>query len=295
VKGFAAKREARAGFLFASPWFLGFTLFMAYPLIASIYFSFCDYSVLKSPVWVGLDNYVSLFHDDVFWMSLINTAVYAVMALPLGMLSALILAMLLNAKVPGLPIYRTLFFLPSLVPQISMAVLWMWVLNGEHGILNNLLAHVGIKGPDWMSNPLWTKPSLVLIAIWGVGNTMIIFLASLQDVPTSLLEAAELDGANGWLKTLNVTLPMISPVILFNLIMGIIGSLQVFGIPFVMFPNGAPSHATYFYTVYLYDNAFRYHKMGYACAMGWIMFVMIVILTFASLKLSEKHVHYQGN
>lgn len=288
------RREAWAGFIFASPWAIGFLVFMAYPLIASIYFSFCDYSVLKPPIWVGLDNYKALLHDELFWKTLKNTLIYAVIALPAGMATAIILAMLLNTKVKGMAAYRTFFFIPSLVPQVSLAILWMWVLNGEHGVLNPILKTVGITGPNWMGDPNWSKPSLVLMGMWGVGNAMLIYLAGLQDVPTQLIEASELDGANSWQKTVNVTLPMISPVILFNLIMGIIGTLQVFTVPYIMFPNGAPEHSTYFYAVYLYDNAFRYHKMGYASAMGWIMFLMILVLTVCSLRMSEKHVHYQG-
>jgi len=293
------KREAKYGFLFASPWLLGFTIFMLYPLVASIYFSFCDYSVLKSPIYIGLDNYKALWGDEVFWIALKNTLMYSVIALPAGMATAIILAMLLNAKVKGMTVYRTIFFIPSLVPQVSLAVLWMFVLDGEHGILNPLLNKVlnifHLSGPNWMTDPNWSKPALVLMSVWGVGNAMLIYLAGLQDVPTQLIEASELDGANGWQKTRHVTLPMISPVILFNGIMGIIGTLQVFTVPYIMFPNGQPVRSTYFYTEYLYDNAFRYHKMGYASAMGWIMFVMILGLTFVSVKMSEKHVHYQGS
>ncbi|MDR3691729.1 MAG: sugar ABC transporter permease [Fimbriimonas sp.] len=289
------KREAWAGYLFASPWLLGFLVFMSYPLIASIYFSLCDYSVLKSPVWVGIDNYKMLMHDELFRTTLANTFLYAAIALPAGMATAIILAMLLNAKVKGMALYRTFFFIPSLVPQVSLAILWRWVLDGEHGVLNPVLAKIGIHGPNWLNDPLWAKPSLVLMAMWGVGNAMLIYLAGLQDVPTQLIEASELDGANGWQKTKHVTLPMISPVILFNGIMGIIGSLQVFTVPYIMFPGGAPVHSTYFYTEYLYDNAFRYHKMGYASAMGWIMFIVILVLTMLSLRMSEKHVHYQGS
>jgi multiple sugar transport system permease protein len=211
------------------------------------------------------------------------------------MATAIILAMLLNSKVKGMAAYRTFFFIPSLVPQVSLAILWRWVLDGEHGVLNPILAKVGIHGPNWLNDPNWAKPSLVLMAMWGVGNAMLIYLAGLQDVPVQLIEAADLDGANSWQKTKNVTLPMISPVILFNLIMGIIGTLQVFTVPYIMFPNGVPAHSTYFYTEYLFDNAFRYHKMGYASAMGWIMFLMILGLTIFSLRMSERHVHYQGN
>lgn len=287
-----ARKEARAGLLFASPWAIGFLVFLAYPLIASMVYSFCDYSVLKPPVWIGLDNYKDLLHDELFWTALKNTLLYAALALPAGLATSLILAMLLNAKVKGMPIYRTFFFIPSLVPQVSLAVLWLWVLNGEHGVLNPLLAHLGITGPNWLSDPNWSKPSMVLMSVWGGGNAMLIYLASLQDVPQQLVEAAELDGANGWQKTRNVTIPTISPVILFNGVMGLIGTLQVFAVPYVMFPNGTPARSTYFYSMYLFDNAFKYQKMGYASAMGWILFVLVLILTLVSLRLSERHVHY---
>jgi len=289
------KKEQWAGYIFASPWILGFMIFLAYPLIASIYLSLCDYSVLKPAVFVGLDNYAMLMGDDLFWTALKNTFAYALMALPAGMATAIMLAMLLNAKVKGMALYRTFFFIPALVPQVSLAILWRWVLDGEHGVLNPVLKTLHITGPNWLGDPGWAKPSLVLMAMWGVGNAMLIYLAGLQDVPTQLIEAADLDGATSWQKTLNVTLPMISPVILFNLIMGIIGTLQVFTVPYIMFPNGTPAHSTYFYTEYLFDNAFRYHKMGYASAMGWIMFLMILVLTVFSLRMSEKHVHYQGS
>ncbi|MCW5942298.1 MAG: sugar ABC transporter permease [Fimbriimonadaceae bacterium] len=289
------RKEATAAFLFASPWLIGFAVFLAYPLCASIYYSFCDYSVLKLPVWIGTRNYENLMRDEIFWKTLSNTAYYAIFALPLGMVVAISLALLLNTKVKGLAFYRTFFFLPSLVPMVSLAVLWLWMFNGESGLVNAALGGIGIKGPNWLSDPEWSKPALVLLSVWGVGNAMVIYLAGLQDVPVQLYEAADLDGATAWQKTRNVTLPMISPVILFNLIMGIIGTLQVFTVPYVMFPGGSPARSTYFYTMYLFDNAFRYQKMGYACAMGWIMFLIILVLTMISLRLSEKHVHYGGS
>lgn len=288
------RKEAMAGYLFAAPWFIGMAVFLLYPLAASIYYSFCDYSVLKEPVFIGLANYTDLFHDEIFWKTILNTGVYAIMALPAGLILALSLAMLLNSKVKGMAIYRTFFFIPSLVPMVSLAVVWMWILNGEHGVLNSVLNMVGITGPNWLGDPAWSKPALVVVGIWGVGNSMLIYLASLQDVPQPLIEAADLDGANFWQKTRNVTLPMISPVILFNLIMGIIGTLSVFAVPYVMFPGGSPVRSTYFYAMYLFDNAFRFNKMGYACAMGWIMFLITLALTIVSLRLSAKHVHYQG-
>lgn len=288
------RKEGWAGFLFALPWLFGLFAFMFYPLLMSLYYSFCDYSALRAPVWIGTDNYSELFHDEVFWTCVKNTVLYACVSLPLGMVFAIGLAMLLNANVKGMTVYRTIFFIPSLVPMVSLAMLWLWILNGDYGVLNTALAAIGIKGPNWLSDVAWTKPALILMSVWGVGNAMLIYLASLQDVPTSLLEASELDGASAWQKTRNVTLPMISPVIQFNMVMGIIGSLQVFAIPFVMFPGGTPARSTYFYAMYLYDNAFNYSRMGYASAMGWILFVVILLLTLVALKLSNKHVHYGG-
>ena len=288
------RKEGLAGFLFALPWLFGLLAFMFYPLLMSLYYSFCDYSALRPPVWIGTANYSELFHDEVFWTCVKNTLLYACVSLPLSMVMAIGLAMLLNTNVKGMTIYRTIFFIPSLVPMVSLAMLWLWILNGDYGVLNTALGSVGIKGPNWLSDVAWTKPALILMSVWGVGNAMLIYLASLQDVPASLLEASELDGANSWQKTRNVTLPMISPVIQFNMVMGIIGSLQVFAIPFVMFPGGTPARSTYFYAMYLYDSAFTYSRMGYASAMGWILFLVILLLTLIALKLSNRHVHYGG-
>lgn len=289
------KKEMIAGFCFVMPWIIGLLVFISYPVVASLYFSFTDYSVLMPPIFIGFENYIELFKDEIFWITLQNTFIYAVFSLPLGMLTALTLALLLNNKVRGMAFYRTIFFLPSLVPMVSLAVLWLWVFNGEYGVLNSFLQMFGIAGPNWLGDPLWSKPALIIMSVWGVGNAIVIYLASLQDVPTQLLESADLDGASSWKKTRHITLPMISPVILFNLIMGIIGTLQVFTVPYVMFPGGAPARSTYFYTMYLYDNAFLFNRMGYASAMGWIMFAIILFLTHVALKMSEKHVHYGGN
>ena len=288
------RAETRTALLFAAPWILGFFIFLLYPLASSLYYSFCDYSVLKDPVWIGGANYQGLFADELFWTTLGNTLFYAAIALPLGMVVDLGLAMLLNTKVRGQTVYRTIFFLPSLVPMVSLAVLWLWMFNTEPGLISQTLRRTGLPVPNWLTDPLWAKPALILMGVWGMGNAMVIYLAGLQDVPTSLYEAADLDGAGPWRKTRNVTLPMISPVILFNLIMGIIGTLQIFTVPYVMFPNGSPARSTYFYTTYLFDNAFKYHKMGYASAMGWIMFLIILALTLLSLRLSDKYVHYGG-
>lgn len=286
--------NAGVAYLFAAPWIIGFLLFMAYPLISSFYFSFTNYSVLKPAKWVGLSNYQELFTDEIFFTCLSNTAFYVVGAVPLGTVMAIALALLLNSKVKGLAVYRTLFFLPSLVPMVALGTLFLWVFNGDYGLMNAGLKTIGITPPNWLGDPSWAKWTLILIAMWGCGNAMIIYLAGLQDVPVSLYEAADLDGAKAWAKTKNVTLPMLSPVILFNVIMGMIGSIQVFAVPYVMFPGGAPARSTYFFAAYLYDNAFQFQRMGYASAMGWVMFVITLTLTLVSMKLSEKHVHYEG-
>ena len=288
-------RDGWVGVLFALPWIIGFLLFTSYPLIASFCYSFTNYSVLRPPSYVGLSNFKELAGDEVFRKSMGNTILYAVGAVPLSAVVAIGLAMLLNLKVKGMTVYRTMFFLPSLVPQIALGTLFLWVFNSDYGLLNNLFRYVGITLPNWLGDPAWSKWTLILIAIWGCGQAMIIYLAGLQDVPVSLYEAAELDGAKLWAKTRNVTLPMISPVILFNVIMGIIGAVQTFAVPELMFPGGAPARSTYMFAMYLYDNAFQNQRMGYASAMGWVMFVIILALTLVSLKLSEKHVHYEGS
>lgn len=288
------RRDSRVGILFALPWIIGFFLFLAYPLVMSLYYSFTNFTVLRSPRWLGFENYRELLSDDVFALSLKNTLLYTIAAVPLTTVFAITLALLLNAKVNGMAYYRTIFYLPSLVPMVALAVLWLWVFNGQYGLLNEGLKHLGLPAPNWLADPAFAKWTLVIISVWGCGNAMVIYLAGLQDVPQSLYEAADLDGAKAWAKTRNVTLPMISPVILFNVIMGIIGSMQTFALPYVMFPGGAPARATYFFAMYLYDNAFLYQRMGYASAMGWVMFAITLSLTLIALKLSSKHVHYEG-
>jgi len=288
------RRDARVGLLFASPWILGFLIFLTYPVLASLFYSLTDFSILKPPHWVGLANYVDLFHDEVFYKTLENTLLYTLGSVPLATVVAIGLAMLLNLKVKGMAVYRTMFFLPTLVPMVALATLFSWIFNGDYGLIAAGLKTVHIPSPNWMTDPAWTKWTLILISVWGCGQAMVIYLAGLQDVPVSLYEAADLDGAKLWAKTRNVTLPMISPVILFNVVMGIIGSIQIFAVPYVMFPGGQPARSTYFFTGYLYDNAMQYERMGYASAMGWIMFLITVALTVGALKLSERHVHYEG-
>ncbi|CAN1565670.1 UgpA ABC-type sugar transport systems, permease components [Fimbriimonadaceae bacterium] len=287
------KKDLRIGLLFALPWILGFIIFLAYPVLASLYYSFTNFSILREPSYVGVDNYAELASDTVFHKALINTLIYAVGAVPLSTVVAIGLAMLLNTKVKGMSYYRTIFFLPSLVPMVALGTLFLWIFNGDYGLLNEGIRAANLEPPNWLGDPAWSKSTLMLISMWGCGQAMVIYLAGLQNVPVSLYEAADLDGAKLGKKIWNVTLPMLSPVILFNVVMGIIGALQVFAVPYVMFPGGAPARSTYFIASYLFDNAFQYQRMGYASAVGWVMFIITLVLTLLALKISDRHVHYE--
>ena len=307
------RRQLAKGLAFTSPWIIGFLAFTLTPVVLSLYYSFCDYSLLQRPAFIGTANYRELMADPVFWTSLQNTFIYAAMALPAGMLVSLGLALLLNQRVPGQSVFRTMIFLPSLVPAVASAMLWLWLFNAKLGLINALLGtapfqiligglnailsllHVErIQTPiGWLTDPQWALPALALMSLWGVGHTVVIYLAGLQDVPQELYEAAEIDGAGAWRRLRHVTLPMISPVIFFNLIMAIIGTLQVFAIPYIM-TGGGPARATYFFTMYLYDNAFTYLKMGYASAMAWIQLLIVLVLTAVAFWSSSRWVHYQS-
>ena len=294
------KRNLRNGLAFCSLWFIGLGVFTAYPVFASLFYSFCEYSVLQPAIWSGTENYQRLISDQVFWLSLKNTLIYAGLSLPLGMLVSLSLALLLNTGVRGMPLFRTFFYLPSLVPIVASTMLWLWIFNGNYGVLNWALTPIlkifGTSPPTWLADPNWAKPALVLMSAWGIGNSMVIYLAGLQDVPQELYESSEIDGASWWHRIWYVTLPMISPIIYFNLIMGIISSLQTFTQVFVMTggADGNPARSTLFYALYLFSTAFYDLRMGYASAMAWILFILTVALTLLAMKLTEKRVHYAG-
>jgi multiple sugar transport system permease protein len=293
---FRSRHQARTnlkGYAFVSPWLLGFLVFTLTPVVLSLYYSFCDYTLLQPALFRGTENYRTLWNDPIFWKTLRNTGYYAIMALPTGMLISLGLALMLNARIRGQPIYRTIIFLPSLVPVVASAMIWLWLFNSRAGLINSALRSIGIEGPGWLTSKTWAMPALVMMSFWGVGYTVVIYLAGLQDVPQELYEAADIDGAGPWRRLLSVTLPMISPVIFFNLIMAIIGTLQVFTIPYIM-TAGGPERTTYFYTMYVFDNAFVYLKMGYASAMAWIQLLIILAVTALSFWLSKFWVHYQG-
>lgn len=292
-----ARTEIRAlarGLAFLSPWLIGFCAFTIIPIGLSLYYSFCDYTLLQPPLFKGFANYDRLFHDPIFWKVLKNTAVYAAMALPVGMLLSLGVAMLLNTKIRGQSIYRTLVFLPSLVPIVASAMLWLWLFNSKLGLINVTLEKMGINNPPgWLTDANWVMPAFVLMSFYGIGNTVVIYLAGLQDVPRELYEAADIEGASTARKIWHVTLPSISPVIFFNLVIALIGTLQVFAAPFIM-THGGPARASYFYTMYLYDNAFSYLKMGYASAMAWVQLLIVLVLTALAAWTGKHWVHYEG-
>lgn len=291
------KADLRTGLLFLSPWLIGFFAFTLYPMLVSLYYSFTIYHSKRVPEWVGLENYANLLTDQKFYLSLNNTLYMVAIAVPLGLFASFLCALLLNLKVRGQAFYRVVYFLPSIVPTVAGTILFLWLLNPQVGLVNSLLAKIGIEGPNWMADPNWSKPALILLGMWGMGGTIIIYLSGLQDVPQSLIEAAELDGANWFQRLWHITIPMVSPITLFNLITGMIGMFQYFAQAYVVGGGGnlgRPLGSTLFYSVYLYQNAFLFLKMGYASAMAWILFIIILLLTLLLLKVSDRFTYYAG-
>ena len=279
--------------LFISPWVIGFTLFEFGPLVGSLGISLFKWDLIQAPNWTGLDNYIELFTDDpLFWQSLKVTSVYSLFSVPFGLLFALLLALLLNQRLPGIAFFRTIFYLPAVVSGVAVAMLWIWVFNGEFGIFNYLLGNVGIEGPNWFFSRTWVMPAFILMSLWGVGGSMIIFLAGLQGVPQELYDAAEVDGAGRLRQFQHVTWPLLTPVIFFNLIIGIIGSFQTFTNSYII-TEGGPANATLFYVLYLYNNGFKFFRMGKAATMAWILFVIILALTILVLRSSRIWVFYE--
>ncbi len=289
----------RLGLLFISPWLAGFFIFTLYPIIASLYFSFCQYRVLTPPHWIGFQNYIDMFTDrDYFMTSLYNTF-FMFIELPIALILAVAIALLLNQKVSGISVFRTIYYLPSVVPTVASAVLWLWVLNPQYGLINRTLMMLHLPTTEWLSDPNWAKPAFIIMDLWSIGGGVVIYLAALQSVPQHLLEAAELDGASSWQRTLHVTLPAISPVIFFNLILGVINTFQYFTQTFVMTSaspggRGGPANSTLFYALYLFQNAFENFRMGYACAMAWFLFIITLVATLLILKTSARWVDYEG-
>jgi len=301
------RKEALWFWFFISPWAIGFLLFTLGPIVASGYLSLTRYNLSSPPVFVGFDNYVNLFGDRIFWKSLQVTAYYTVLAVPLGIILSLALAVLLNQKIPAVGVFRTLFYLPSLLgTSVAVVLLFQWLLNSQFGIVNyairallgpNGVIPLGIVGPKWLQDPNWTVPSLVLMGLWGFGGGMLVYLSALQGVPTHLYEAATIDGAGRIRQFFNVTLPMISPVILFTLITGVIGSFQVFTQAYIISNNGSgsPAYSLMFYVLYLFNNAFRTYRMGIANAQAWILFIVVLVLTLLLFRASRRFVYYESD
>ena len=293
-----ARREALWAYAFILPWIIGFIVFTIGPMLASLFFSFTQYNIVDSPRWVGITNYVNLFHDDLFWHSLGITFKYGIIALPLGLIFSYFIAVLLNSKIRGINIWRTIYFLPSVIAGVAVALLWVRIFDPKFGILNPLLAEIGIKGPGWFSDPHWAIPALVIMSLWGVGGNVIIYLAGLQGVPTDLYDAAKVDGATAWQRFWHVTLPMTTPVIFYNLVLGLIGTFQYFTEVYVITSAannlGGPARSTLFYNLYLYQNAFKYFHMGYASTMAWVLFVIVLGFTLLIFRSSDLWVYYEG-
>ncbi len=282
------------GFIFITPWLLGFLIFTAGPMLTSLWLSFQKYD-LHSSKFVGVENYRRLFYEDpLFWKALKNTFVYAIFAVPLGIIGSLCLALLLNQKVGAQKLFRTLFYLPSLVPAVASALLWQWIFNADNGVLNTFLHWVGLPAVEWLQDEKYTMSAFILMSLWGVGGgRMVIFLAGLQGISDSYYEAARIDGAGPWSQFRNITLPLLSPVMFFNLILGVIGAFQVFTSAYVM-TGGGPNNASLFYALYLFRNAFEYFKLGKASAMAWVLFVILLVLTAIQFGVSKRWVYYEG-
>ncbi|HZU87255.1 MAG TPA: sugar ABC transporter permease [Anaerolineaceae bacterium] len=288
------RSETKWAYLLISPWIIGFVIFTLGPMIASLVLSFTKYDIVQSPTFVGFDNYIKLISGDPkFWHSLSVTVVYALVAVPLNLVFGFALAYLLNLKIPGLAFWRTVFYMPSVTAGVATALMWGAIFNPRYGALNWFLGLLGIDGPGWFASPYWALPALILISLWGVGGGMIIYLSGLQSIPTALYEAAQIDGANGWKQLRHITLPLMSPVIFYNLVIGIIGTFQYFTEAYVL-TRGGPAEATMFYNLYLYNNAFSYRDMGYASALAWVLFLIVLVLTALVFKSSAAWVYYEG-
>ena len=287
------RHETILGWLMVSPWLIGFICFSALPMFASLIISFTEWDMLSKPEWVGFENYKTLFFEDPLALHSLNiTILFTIVSIPLNIVFGLALAMLLNTSIRGLAIFRTIFYLPAILSGVAVALMWRWIFSTEFGLLNALLSMIGIEGPAWLTDRIWVLPSFVIMRLWSVGGGMIIYLAGLQSIPTNLYEAANIDGANWWHRTRFITLPMLSPTIFFQLIVGFIFSMQIFTEAFIM-TNGGPADASLFYLLYLYRQAFQYFDMGYASALAWVLFIVILVLTIILFKTGKSWVYYE--
>lgn len=289
-----ARREALTFYVLAAPWILGFILFLAYPLLRSLYLAFTNYDLLNPPpVWTGLNNLERILQDNDFWQSLRVTVLYTLGSVPGGTVIAIAVGMVLSQSLRGVNWWRTIYFMPSVLSTVAVAILWAYVFHPEIGLINSALKLIGIQGPGWISDEYWALPSLILVSWWNLGGQIVIYLAGLKNIPRELYEAAEVDGAGAWARFWNVTLPMLSPTILFNVVLGTIGALQTFDNALVM-TKGGPNKATWFYNLNLYTEGILKGRMGYASALAWIMFVIIMGITLLILRSSTRWVYYES-
>ena len=286
----ASGKETSKALLFILPWIVGFLAFTLYPICSSLYYSFTEYKVLTPARWVGFANYINLFKDPVYLKALTNTAYMVLIGIPLTTLVTLGVAFILNhKKLKYTSGFRVVFFVPTLVPTIICCLLWVWMMQPQSGIINRMLGYIGIQGPNWLSSPLWVKPAFILMMVWTSGNTLILYLAGLQEIPVSLYESASIDGANGIRQIFFITIPLLRPTLLYNIVTSIIGVFQWFSEPYII-TGGGPNNETMFYSLYLYKNAFSYFKMGLASAMAWILLLIslgIVFILFKVLKFGQ--------
>lgn len=291
-----ALKEAVWGYVCVSPWIIGFIVFMVGPMMYSFYASFSKWNIIGTPEWVGLENYIAVFtDDDLFVRAVANTAYYAVVSVPLGLMAGLVLGLLLNANLRGINAFRTIYYLPAVLPVVSVTLLWQWILNPREGIINKTLELVGVRGPRWLGDPQWAIPALIIMSLWGAGGGMIIYLAGLKAIPRHFYEAATIDGAGVWGRFWNITIPMLTPTLFFNLITGIIGAFQIFTTAFILFgAEGGSGGRLLFYVTYLYRRAFLSYQLGYGCALAWVLFVIILLVTLVVFRSSTAWVYYEG-
>jgi len=287
-----AGRRTVTGYLFIGPFVLGVLLWVVYPAGMAAWLSVQKWNLITPPKFVGLDNFQTMFNDPLFWQSLKVTVIYTIFSVPLGLIISFSMALLINTKVRGLAIFRTVYYLPSIMPAVAGAVLWAWIYNTDFGLLNSILYSIGIPKIAWLQEPKYALPAMILMSLWGVGAAMIIFLAGLQGIDDVYYEAAKIDGAGRWAQLINITIPMMSSVIFFNLILGVINSFQIFTAGYLI-TNGGPQNATLFFVLYLYRVGFQYLKMGYAASLSWVLFFVIMIFTVVIFKTVGSRVYYQ--
>lgn len=288
------QREERIAYLLLTPWFIGFLIFTFGALVFSLIISFYKTDLLSPAKFIGFGNYTEMFfEDELFWQALKVTSLYTVGVVPLQVIFGLAVAMLLNQKIRGIGVWRTVFYLPSIVSGVAVALIWTWFFHTDFGLFNAVLNNFGFKGINWLYNEKWALPSLIIMSVWSIGPGMLIFLAGLQSIPDQLYEAAQLDGATTWQQFIHITIPMLSPQILFNTIIGIIGSYQVFTASFIM-TNGGPNNATLSLVLYLYRRGFLMARFGYAAAISWVLFLIIMVFTLFTLRSSRSSVFYEG-